>query len=120
LGTGFFVHHGIVSAVKREFISDIVLDLHAANEEKSGDSKECFYEEAEQVFDHFRTYHMVILLGDFKAKVEKDNIFKLTVGHESVQQDSNDNGVRIVNFRKSKYIVVKSTVFTHRNIRKRT
>jgi hypothetical protein len=75
LGTEFFVHHGIVSAVKREFISGIILDLHAANEEKSGDSKESFYEEVEQVFDHFSTYHMIILLGDFKAKVERERIF---------------------------------------------
>ena len=27
-----------------------------------------------------------------------ENIFKLTIGNESVHQDSNDNGVRIVNF----------------------
>jgi hypothetical protein len=41
------------------------------------------------------------------------------VGHESVQQDSNDNGVIIVNFPTSKNLV-KSTVFTHRNIHKHT
>jgi hypothetical protein len=64
LGTGFLVHHGIVSAVKREFVSDIVLDLHARNEEKSDDLKESFYEELEQVFYYFPKYHMKILLGD--------------------------------------------------------
>jgi hypothetical protein len=54
LETGFFVHHQIVSAVKREFVSDIIiLGSHAPNEEKSGDSKESFYEEVEQVFGHF-------------------------------------------------------------------
>ena len=31
---------------------------------------------------------------------------------------SNDNGVRIVNFGTSKNLVVKSTMFPHRNIRK--
>jgi len=41
---------------------------------------------------------MKILLGDFNAKVGRENIFKLTVGNESLHQDSNDNGVRIVNF----------------------
>jgi hypothetical protein len=119
LGTGFFVHHGIVSAVKREFVSDIVLDLHAGNE-KSGDSKESFYEELEQVFYHFPKYHMEILLGDFKAKVGRENIFKPTMGHESVQQDSNDNGVRIINFPTSKNLVVKSTMFMHQNNQKHT
>jgi len=41
------------------------LGFHAPNEEKSGDSKESFNEEVEQVFDHF---HMKILLGDFKER----------------------------------------------------
>ena len=39
---------------------------------------------------------------------------------ESLHQDSNDNGVRIVNFATSKNLVVKSTMFPHRNIHKYT
>ena len=53
-----------------------------------------FYEELEQVFDYFPKYHMKMLLGDFNAKVGRENIFKPTIGQES----SNDNGVRLVNF----------------------
>ena len=37
-----------------------------------------------------------------------------------LHQDSNDNGVRIVNFATSKNLVVKSTMFPHRNIHKYT
>jgi hypothetical protein len=33
-------------------------------EEKSDDSKDSFYEELEQVFDHYCTYYMKIPLGD--------------------------------------------------------
>ena len=40
---------------------------------------------------------MKILLGDFNAKVERENIFKPTIGNESLHQESNKNGVRIVN-----------------------
>jgi len=43
-------------------------------------------------------YHTKILLGDFNAKVGKEYIFKLTIGLESLLQDSNVNDVRIVNF----------------------
>jgi len=63
---------------------------------------------------------MKILLGDFNAKRGRDNIFKSTIGNESLHQDSNDNGVRIVNFATSKNLVVKSTMFPHRNIHKYT
>ena len=58
----------IASAVKRvEFVTDrmsyivlrgrwcniIVLNVHAPCEEKSDNSKDSFYEELEQLFDHF-------------------------------------------------------------------
>ena len=57
LGTGVFVHHRIISAVKRvEFVSDrvsytvmrdrwcniIILNVHAPSEDKSDDSKDSF------------------------------------------------------------------------------
>jgi len=40
---------------------------------------------------------MKILLGDVNAKLGREDILKLTVGN------SNDNGVRIVNFATSKF-----------------
>jgi len=46
----------------------IVLNVHAPSEEKSGDSKDSFYEELEQVFYLLPKYHMKILLGYFIAK----------------------------------------------------
>ena len=111
-GTGFFVHHRTVPAVKTgEFVSDsvpyiflrgrwcniIVLNAHAPCQEKNDDSKDSFYEDLEKVFHHSPKYHMKILLGGF-VKVGRKNIFKPTIGNDSLHQDSNDNGVRIVTF----------------------
>jgi len=84
--------------------------VHAPSEEKSDDSKDSFYEELEQVFDHSPKYKMKIVFRDFYAKVGRENIFKLTVENESLPQDSNDNGVRIVKFATSKNLV-KSKMF---------
>jgi len=77
---------------------NIVLNVHVPSEEKSDVSKDSFYEELEQVFDHFPKHQMKILLEDFNAKVGRDNILKTTIGNDSLHQDSNDNVVRIVNF----------------------
>jgi hypothetical protein len=44
----------------------------------------------------------------------------LRIGNESLHQGSNDIGVRIVNFATSKNLVVRSTMFQHRNIHKYT
>jgi hypothetical protein len=75
--------------------------------------KDSFYEELERVFDKFPKSHMKILLGDFSAKVGREDIFKPTSGNESLHEISNDNGVRLVNFATSKNLRVKSTMFPH-------
>jgi hypothetical protein len=59
---------------------------------------------------------MKILLGNFNAKIGKEDIFKPTVGKESLQEISNDNGVRVGNFATSKNLIVKSTMFPHSQI----
>jgi hypothetical protein len=107
LGTGFIVHKRIMSTVKRvEFVGDRmsyiilrggwcninVLNVHAPTEDKIDDIKDRFYEELEQEFQKFPKYHMKILLGDFKAKVGIEDIFKPTIGNESLHETSNDNG----------------------------
>jgi endonuclease/exonuclease/phosphatase family metal-dependent hydrolase len=100
----------------------IVLNVHVPTEDKIDDTsiKDRFYVELEQVFYKFPKYHMNILLGDFNAKVGKEDIFKPTIGNESLHATSNDNGVRVVNFATSKNLTVKSTMFRHRNIHKFT
>jgi hypothetical protein len=40
----------------------IVLNMHAPTEEKSNDTKDSFYEELEQVFNHFPKHHMKFCL----------------------------------------------------------
>jgi phage-related protein len=50
--------------------------------------------------------------------VGKEDIFKLTIGNESAHHESNDDGVRTIKFATSKNLVVKSTMFPHRNIHK--
>ena len=63
---------------------------------------------------------MKILSGDFSAKVENKNVFKPTIGNESLHQDSSENGARIVNFATLKPPVVKSTMFLHEKFHKYT
>jgi exonuclease III len=133
LGTGFFVHKRILSAVRRvEFISDrmsyvilrgpwcniIVLNEHVPCEDKGDDVKDSFCDELGRIFDQFPRYDMKILLGDVNAKVGRENVFRPTFGNESLHEINNDSGVRIVNFATSKNFVIKSTMFLHRKIHK--
>jgi stress-induced morphogen len=59
---------------------------------------------------------MKILLGDFSAKVGREDIFKTTIGSESLHEISNVNGARVVNSATSKNLTDKITMFLHSNI----
>jgi endonuclease/exonuclease/phosphatase family metal-dependent hydrolase len=96
----------------------IVVNVHAPYEDTSDDIKDSFYDELGRVFDQFPRYDMKILLGDFNAKVGREDILKLTIGNESSHEISNDNGARVVNFATSKNLVVKTTMFPQCSIHK--
>jgi hypothetical protein len=49
-----------------------------------------------------------------------EDIFKPTIGNESLHEISNNNGVKLVTFTTSKNLRVKSTMCPHRNIYKYT
>jgi exonuclease III len=121
LGTGFLIRKRIISAVnKLEFVSDrmlyiilrdcwcdvIILIVHTPTENKIDDKRDNFYNELDCVFDIVPEYYMKNLLGDFIAKKGLGDIFKPTIGSESVDRISNGNGVRIVNFATSKNLIV--------------
>jgi hypothetical protein len=62
----------------------IILNVHTPTEDKIGDIKDRFYEKLEQVFDKFGKHPMKMLLRDFNAKVSREDIFKPTIGNESL------------------------------------
>jgi hypothetical protein len=116
-----FVHQGIRSADKRvKFVNGrlsfiirglwcdiIILNVHSPAEDKITDTKDRFYVELEHVFNQFLRYHTKMLLEDSSLKVGRENIFKPTIRNESLHEISNDNGVKVVNFATSKYLIVR-------------
>jgi hypothetical protein len=59
-------------------------------------------------------------MGDFNAKVGREDIFKPIIDNENLCEASNDKGIRVVNFPTSKNLIVKSTTFPHCDIHKYT
>jgi exonuclease III len=53
--------------------------------------KGSFYEELEHILNKFHKYHTEMLLGDFNAQIDREDIFKPTMWNESLHKISNDN-----------------------------
>jgi hypothetical protein len=51
---------------------------------------------------------MKIRLGGFKAKLEKEDIFKPTPGNEILYEDNNENVVGVVNLATLKFLLLKA------------
>jgi endonuclease/exonuclease/phosphatase family metal-dependent hydrolase len=107
LGTGFFIHKGIISAVKRvKFISHrmsyitlrchwcdtTILEVQAPTEDESDSTNDTFYEELEHVSNQFPKYHMNILLGDLNAALWRE-IFKPAIRNDNLHEISNEMGL---------------------------
>jgi len=59
---------------------------------KTEEVKEEFYNLLEQNINQIANSDFKILLGDFNVKVGKENIYKPTIGNESLQNETNNNG----------------------------
>jgi len=95
----------------------IVQNVHAASaEDKRDNTKDRFYVEPDRVFCQSHEVQHERFVRRFQCKVGRENIFKATIGNESLHEINLDNGFRVVSFATSENLIIKSTMFPHRNI----
>jgi len=63
---------------------------------------------------------MILLCGDFNAKIGKEPTLKPTIGQHSLHNISNDNGQRLIDLASANNNLIKSTMFPHKTIHKHT
>jgi len=61
-----------------------------------------------------------IIMGDMNAKIGRGNVFRPSIGKESLHIVFNDNGTRFISFAMSRNIIISSTYFQRNDIYKRT
>ena len=85
-----------------------------------GEVKARFYNSLEQNINQIANSDIKIILGDFNAKVGKEDIYKPTIGNGSLQNKTKNNGIKIIQAAISKFFNVRSTTFPHKDIHKET
>jgi|UniRef100_A0A2S2QC91 hypothetical protein len=98
----------------------IIFSCHAPTEEKDVETKDIFYDELEQVYNDTSRHAIKIILEDMNAKIGWENIYRPTIGKESLHSISNDNGARLIHFAMSNGIIISSTYFQRKDIHKQT
>ena len=67
-----------------------------SNKQRTEEVKEEFYNLLEQNINQIANSDIKILLGDINAKVGKEDIYKPTMGNESLHNETNNNGIKII------------------------
>jgi hypothetical protein len=63
-------------------------DMPCCSDRDPPNDEDSFYEELEHVFDKLHKYRMKNLLGEINANVGREDIFKPTIGNESLRKIS--------------------------------
>jgi exonuclease III len=106
--------------LKGRFFNISIVSVHAPTEEKDEEVKDAFYEALDKTYDELPLHDVKIIMGDLNAKIGKEELFRPTIGCYSKHAESNDNGLRIIDFAMEKGMKVSSTYFPHKDIHKET
>ncbi|KAF0708802.1 craniofacial development protein 2-like, partial [Aphis craccivora] len=113
-------HERGVGFVATKWFNIVLINCYAPTEDKNEETKNDFFKQLEALYDTIPQNMVKIVLEDFNAKIEKEIDYKPTIGQQSLHNDSNDNGVRVISFETSKGMTISSTFFPHKQIHKQT
>ena len=78
-------------------------------EEAEEEEKDEFYTKMEEEINKVQRHDVKMILGDLNAKIGREELYRSTIGKESLHEDSNDNGLRLIDFAIEKKMIIKST-----------
>ena len=103
------------------FIKTTVVQVYAPTNEADEETKDSFYDFLQRLTDEIPSHDMILMLGDWNAKIGatqegEDGV----VGRHGLGDERSENGVRFVSFCAANNLAIVSTMFPHKNIHKYT
>ena len=104
-----------VLRIKGRFKNYSIINVHAPHNEAPESDKDAYYELLGKTYDERPAHDIKIVIGDFNAKVGKEEVYRPTIGKYSLHDDTNENGQRMIFYAAERDLVVKSTFHRHRS-----
>lgn len=97
-----------------------IICCYGPTEGKRDEKKEQFLEVLDRAYNDISIHWIMVILGDFNAKIGRKNTYKLTIGSEILHYISNGNGTMSIIMAIAKNLIVSSTYFPRKDIHKQT
>ena len=97
-----------------------MIQCYAPTNDADQDKKERFYEQLQSVMNHRSERDILVMMGDFNAKIGSNNAgYEPYMGKHGLG-NMNDNGELLVNFCADNKLVIGGSIFPHKTVHKVT
>jgi exonuclease III len=105
--------------LKGKFNNLTLISVYAPTEGSKEEKVEVFYNSLERTCESINNYDTLIILGDFNAKIGKEDFVKIVTDKHSLHDNTSPNDLRLCQLVESMDLRIMSTSFPHKNIHKR-
>jgi Metal-dependent hydrolase len=106
--------------IKDKFHNITFVNVYAPTEDTEDGIVDKFYETLQSVCDELPKHDAIITLGEFNAKLGKEQIYRDIIGRHSLHEITNNNGFRLVQYATTNNFKVLSTWYLRKDIYKGT
>ncbi|XP_022186058.2 craniofacial development protein 2-like [Nilaparvata lugens] len=102
--------------IKGRFRNLTIIFAYAPTEEATDEDKDTFYESLARECAKAPKYDMLVVLGNFNAKVGKEPFLKGVSGKHTLHEETSENGRRLAELAVEQALMIASTMFRHKRI----
>ena len=111
----------ITARFNSKYTKTTCVQVYAPTNDAEPEVKDEFYEQLQAVIERAPSHDMLVMMGDWNAKVGRPNQGEEgIVGKHALEGDRTDNRERFVNFCALNNLAITSTMFPHKDIHKYT